>query len=402
MKIVLAYSGGLDTSIILKWLQEKYDAEVIAYCADIGQEEELSGLDEKAKKTGASKCYIEDLKEEFVNDCIFRAIKANAIYEDRYLLGTSLARPIIAKRQVEIALKENADAVAHGATGKGNDQVRFELTFKALAPHLKIIAPWRDWDFDSRESLIKYAEKHGIPVPVTKSKPYSMDRNLMHISYEGGILEDPYNEPNEDMFILTQSVDNAPNKPEYIEIDFVNGIPVALNGKKMKGLELVQKANELGRKHGIGRVDIVENRLVGIKSRGVYETPGITILMNAHQALETITVEKECYHFKQSVSLKYAELIYNGQWYHPLREALDSFIDAIQSTVNGTVRLKLYKGHADVVGRKADLSLYNPKLSTFERGEDYTQKDAEGFINLFGLPLKEFAVLKKKMNSKWK
>ena len=402
MKVVLAYSGGLDTSIILKWLQDKFDAEVIAYCADLGQEEELDGLEAKGLKTGASKVYIEDLRAEFVTDFIFKAVRANAIYEDRYLLGTSLARPLIAKKQVEIALKEGADAVSHGATGKGNDQVRFELTFKALAPQLKIIAPWRDWEFDSRESLIEYAEQKGIPIPVTKAKPYSMDRNLMHISYEGGILEDPFNEPTEDMFLLTNSIDNAPGTPEYLEVDFEKGTPVALNGKKTAPLALVQELNKLGRKHGIGRIDIVENRLVGIKSRGVYETPGITILMQAHQALETITMEKATYNYKQSVALKYAELIYNGQWYHPLREALDAFIDDTQQLVTGTVRLKLYKGHAAVVGRKSLFSLYNPGLATFERGTAYTQKDAEGFINLFGLPLKEYAVVKKQAGLKWK
>ncbi|HCL57477.1 MAG TPA: argininosuccinate synthase [Spirochaetia bacterium] len=396
MKVVLAYSGGLDTSIILKWLQDKFNAEVIAYCADVGQEEELDGLEEKALKTGAKKLYIEDLKDEFAKDYIYKAIKAGAIYEDRYLLGTSIARPIIAKKQAEIAIKENADAVAHGATGKGNDQVRFELTFKALAPHLQIIAPWRDWEFDSRESLIDYAKEKGIHVPVSKEKPYSMDRNLMHISYEGGILEDPYREPEENMFLLTNSIDKAPNQPEYVEIVFEKGEAVSLNGEKLSPYLLIKKANELGKKHGIGRVDIVENRLVGIKSRGVYETPGVTILMNAHQALETITLEKETYHYKQSVALKYAEMIYNGQWFHPLRIALDQFIDSTQEMVNGVVRIKLYKGHAAVVGRKSDNSLYNPQLATFEKGADYSQKDAEGFINLYGLPLKEYAMVRTK------
>jgi argininosuccinate synthase len=302
---------------------------------------------------------------------------------------------------VEIARKEGAHAVAHGATGKGNDQVRFELTFKALGPDLQIIAPWRDWEFDSRESLMEYAESQGIHIPVTKEKPYSMDRNLMHISYEGGILEDPYREPNEDMFILTNSIDEAPDKPEYIEIDFEQGLPTALNGKKLSPLEMVEKCNALAQKHGIGRIDIVENRLVGIKSRGVYETPGITILMSAHQALETITLEKETYHFKQQAALKYAQLVYNGQWFHPLRVALDQFMISTQELTNGTVRLKLYKGHAIVVGRKSDYSLYNPELATFEKEEAYSQKDAEGFINLFGLPLKEYAKVKKRTGKGW-
>ena len=401
MKVVLAYSGGLDTSIILKWLIDKFDAEVIAYCADIGQEEELDGLDEKAKKTGASKLYIEDLRDEFVKEYIFKCIKANAIYEDRYLLGTSIARPLIAKRQIEIALKEGADAVAHGATGKGNDQVRFELTFKALAPQLQIIAPWRDWEFDSRESLIEYAKKQGIEIPVTKEKPYSMDRNLMHLSYEGGILEDPYQEPQKDMFLLTKDIDDTPNKPEYLEIDFEKGIPVSLNGKNLEPLTLVEQCNVIAKKHGIGRIDIVENRLVGIKSRGVYETPGVTLLMQAHQALETITLEKETYHYKQNIALQYAQLVYNGQWFHPLREALDAFVDTTQEMVNGKVRLKLYKGHAIVVGRKSDFSLYNPQLATFDKGDDYSQKDAEGFINLFGLPLKEYSKLRKQIGKPW-
>ena len=394
MKIVLAYSGGLDTSIILKWLKDKYNAEVIAFCANIGQEEELTGIEEKAKKTGASKVYIEDLREEFVEDYVFKCLKADTIYEDRYLLGTSIARPLIAKRQVEIALKENADAVAHGATGKGNDQVRFELTFKALAPHLKIIAPWREWTFSSRQELIEYAKAQGIDVPVTKEKPYSMDRNLIHISYEGGILEDPYREPDEDMFRLTNPIDKTP-EAEYVEIEFEKGLPIKINGKKMKPLEIMQKANELGRKHGIGRIDIVENRLVGIKSRGVYETPGLTILMNAHQALETITMEKDTYHYKQRVALEYSELVYNGKWFHPLREALDAFIDKTQETVNGTVRLKLYRGHCIVVGRKSDNSLYNPRLSSFEEDGGYSQKDAEGFINIYGLSTREFGKIKK-------
>jgi argininosuccinate synthase len=387
-KVVLAYSGGLDTSVMIPWIKEKYGCEVIAMAADVGQGEELSGLREKGLGTGASKVYIEDLKREFVEDYLFKMIKAGAVYEGRYLLGTSIARPLIAKRQVEIAKKEGADAVAHGATGKGNDQVRFELTYKALAPDLKIIAPWREWDIKSRQEEIKYAKKLGIPVPVTKEKPYSSDRNLWHISFEGGILEDVWNEPKEDMFVLSVSPEKAPDKPTYIEVTFEKGVPVALDGKKMSGVELVSKLNEVGGKNGIGRIDIVENRLVGIKSRGVYETPGGTILMTAHKDLESITLERDTAHYKESVAIKYAEMIYYGQWFSPLKESLDKFIDETQRSVNGTVRIKLYKGNCMVVGRKSQNSLYDESLATFEEEQVYNQKDAEGFINLFGLPIK--------------
>lgn len=395
-KVVLAYSGGLDTSVIVKWLLENYKCEVVCFAADVGQEEELDGLDEKAKKTGASKCYIEDLQEEFARDYVFKAIKANAIYEDRYLLGTSLARPVIAKKQVEIALKEGADAVCHGATGKGNDQVRFEMTFKALAPNLKIIAPWREWDLHSRSLLYDYADKNGIPVPGSKKKPYSMDRNLMHISYEGGILEDPYNEADEEMFILTKSAENAPDKPEYIEIDFEEGIPVAINGERLSAANLMKKLNKIAGNHGVGRVDIVENRLVGIKSRGVYETPAGTVLLAAHRDLESICLDKDTQHLKDSLAAEYARLIYYGLWFARKREAMDALIDETQRFVTGTVKVKLYKGHAMVVGRKSKYSLYSENIASFEKSELYDQTDATGFLNLFGLQTKVEALLRKK------
>lgn len=396
-KVVLAYSGGLDTSIIIPWLKENYGCEVIAYAADVGQGEELDPLNEKAIKTGASKIYIEDLKAEFVKDFIFPMLKAGAIYEGKYLMGTSVARPVIAKRQVEIAIKEGADAVAHGATGKGNDQVRFELTFKALKPDLKIIAPWREWDIKSREEEIDYAAKRGIPVPVTKEKPYSMDRNLWHISYEGGILEDPWNEYNDDMFIYTVSPEKAPDKAEIITIDFEQGVPVAINGQGYDPVALIFKLNEIGGKHGVGRVDIVENRLVGMKSRGVYETPGGTILYEAHHALETITLDRDTLHYKQMLAGRYAELVYNGQWFTPLKKALDAFVDETQKRVTGSVKVKLYKGNVQTVGRKSPFSLYQEKLATFGADEVYNQKDAEGFINLFGLPLKVQAGLEQSL-----
>ena len=387
-KVVLAYSGGLDTSVMIPWLKDKYGCEVVAMAADLGQAEELEGLKEKGIKTGASKVYIEDLKKEFVENYLFKMIKAGAVYEGRYLLGTSIARPLIAKRQVEIAKKEGADAVAHGATGKGNDQVRFELTYKALAPELKIIAPWREWEIKSRAEEMEYAKKRGISVPTTKEKPYSSDRNLWHISFEGGILEEIWNEPKEDMFVLSVSPEKAPDKPTYIEVTFEVGVPVAIDGKRMDGVSLVSKLNEIGGANGIGRVDIVENRLVGIKSRGVYETPGGTILMTAHKDIESITLERDTAHYKEQVAIKYAELIYYGQWFSPLKASLDKFIDETQVSVNGTVRLKLYKGNCMVVGRKSPNSLYDASLATFEKEEVYNQKDAEGFINLFGLPIK--------------
>ncbi|EKJ87792.1 argininosuccinate synthase [Leptospira meyeri] len=394
-KIVLAYSGGLDTSVILAWLKDTYGCEVIAFCADVGQKEELTGLEEKGKNTGASKVYIQDLRLEFARDFIFPAIRGNAIYEMRYLLGTSLARPLIAKAMAEVATKEGADAFSHGATGKGNDQVRFELTFKALSPNLQIIAPWRTWDFGGRADLIEYAKKKGIPVPVTAAKPYSMDRNLMHLSFEGGILEDPYNEPKEDMFILTVSPEKAPDKPTYLELDFENGDCVAIDGKKMNPLEVMETLNDLGGKNGVGRVDIVENRLVGIKSRGVYETPGGTILHIAHRDLESITLDRDTQHKKDELSQEFARYIYNGQWYSNQMNALRAYMDYTQKYVNGTVRIKLYKGSCTVVGRKSNKSLYNAGLSTFEKEELYNQYDAEGFINLYGLPMKEWARVNK-------
>jgi len=387
-KVVLAYSGGLDTSVILRWLIETYQCEVIAFSADIGQGEELSGLEEKALRTGASKVRIEDLKEEFVRDFVFPMFRANAIYENQYLLGTSIARPLIAKKQVEIAHEEGADAVSHGATGKGNDQVRFELTYMALDPSLTIIAPWREWNFKSRTALIEFAKKHGIPVPVTKEKPYSSDRNLLHISYEGGILEDPWAEPPEDMFVLTVSPEKASDKPEIIEIDFERGDPVAVNGQRMSPAQLLHHLNELGGKHGIGRVDIVENRFVGMKSRGVYETPGGTILRVAHQAIESITMDREVMHIRNSLIPEYSRLIYYGFWFSPERQLLQRLMDAAQENVWGIVRLKLYKGNVIVLGRKSDRSLYRPSLATFEEDTEYQQSDATGFIHLQGLRLK--------------
>jgi argininosuccinate synthase len=387
-KVVLAYSGGLDTSVILRWLIETYGCEVIAYCADLGQEEELAGVREKAKKTGASKVYIDDLREEFVKDYVFTMLRANAVYEGTYLLGTSIARPLIAKRQIEIAVQEKADAVAHGATGKGNDQVRFELTYYALKPDVKVIAPWRIWDLDSRAKLIDYASRHGIAVPVTKAKPYSMDRNLFHISYEGGILEDPWSEPPAEMFVWTRAPEQAPDKPEYVEIEYSRGDPVAVNGKKLSPAKLLHELNRLGGRHGVGRVDAVENRYVGMKSRGVYETPGGTLLHAAHRALESITMDREVMRLRDSLVPRYAEMIYYGYWFSPEREVLQQTIDATQGNVTGYARLKLYKGSAHVAGRKSEMSLYDPKISTFEEGEGYDQADAEGFIRLNALRLR--------------
>jgi argininosuccinate synthase len=387
-KVVLAYSGGLDTSVILRWLIETYECEVVAYCADLGQEEELEGVREKAIKTGASKVYIDDLREPFVKDYVFPMLRANAVYEGSYLLGTSIARPLIAKRQIEIAVEENADAVSHGATGKGNDQVRFELTYYALKPDVKVIAPWRTWDLDSRGKLIDYAARHGIAVPVTKAKPYSMDRNLFHISYEGGILEDPWSEPPADMFVWTRSPEQAPDKPEYIEIEYVKGDPVAVNGKKLSPANLLAELNRIGGAHGIGRADVVENRYVGMKSRGVYETPGGTLLHAAHRALESITVDREVLRLRDSLVPRYAEMIYYGYWFAPEREVLQQTIDAAQVNVTGRARLKLYKGAVHVAGRKSDVSLYDPNIATFEEGTGYNQADAEGFIRLNALRLR--------------
>ena len=395
-KIVLAYSGGLDTTVIIPWLKENYDCEVIAMAADVGQGEELEPLKEKAIKTGASKIYIEDLKDEFVRDFIFPTLKAGAVYEGKYLLGTSFARPVIAKRLVEVAEKEGAGAICHGATGKGNDQVRFELTVKALKPELKIIAPWRIWDLKSREDEIAYLEKRGIPLPIAKKRPYSMDRNLWHLSHEGADLEDPANEPKDDLLLICKTPEKAPDKAEYVELGFEKGVPVSLNGKKMGGVELINKLNEIGAKHGIGVVDLVENRLVGMKSRGVYETPAGTILYEAHRVLESLTLDRATSHYKELVAVRFAELVYDGCWYTPLREALSAFVDETQKTVTGTVRLKLYKGNVKSAGANSPCSLYDINIATFGKDMVYNQKDAEGFINLFGLPLKVRALMNKK------
>jgi len=387
-KVVLAYSGGLDTSVILKWLVETYNCEVVAFSADIGQAEELSGIEEKAVKTGASKVYIDDLTEDFVSNYVFPAFRANVIYEGQYLLGTSLARPIIARRQMEIAGIEGADAVSHGATGKGNDQVRFELAYYAMDPHITVIAPWREWDLNSRTALMAFAEKHGIPVTSTKEKPYSTDRNILHISYEGGILEDPWNAPPEDMYTLTVSPENAPDAAETIEIDFAGGDPVAVNGKSLSPARLLAELNRLGGKHGIGRCDIVENRFIGMKSRGVYETPGGTILRLAHMNMESITMDREVMHLRDSLMPRYAELIYNGFWFSPERELMQTMIDQTQANVSGTVRLALYKGACRVTGRRSERSLYSEAFATFEDDSVFQQKDAEGFIRLNALRLR--------------
>ncbi len=387
-KIVLAYSGGLDTSIVIKWLIETYNAEVIAFCANLGQGEDLSAIKEKAIKTGASKAYVEDLRNEFVKDYIFPMLRANAVYEGAYMLGTSIARPLIAKKQIDIAIKENADAVAHGATGKGNDQVRFELTYYALKPDIKVISPWREWSFDSRQSLIDYAEKHGIPVPATKEKPYSTDRNIFHISYEGGVLEDPWAEPPFDMYTMIVSPEKAQDKHIYVDIHYEKGNPAGLNEEFLSPVDLFEKLNKIAGENGIGRIDIVENRYVGIKSRGVYETPAGTVLHIAHRALESITLDREVLHLRDSLIPKYAELIYYGYWFSPEREMLQTTMDSIQKDVIGTVRLKLYKGNCIVVGRKSPKSLYHPELATFEAEKIYNQKDAEGFIKLNALRLK--------------
>jgi argininosuccinate synthase len=387
-KIVLAYSGGLDTSVMLRWLKDKYRCEVVCYCADVGQGAEMDGLDEKAKATGASKLYIEDLREEFVRDYVWTAVKANAVYEGVYLMGTSLARPVIAKRQIEIAREENADAVAHGATGKGNDQVRFELTYYALQPDIEVIAPWREWEFGGRTDLIAYAEAHGIPVTATINKPYSTDRNLMHVSYEGGILEDPWAEPPENIFQMTRSPESAKPEAEYVEIGFEKGEPVSLDGERLDPVALLTKLNELGGEHGIGRVDLVENRFVGMKSRGVYETPGVTILQTAHRALESITMDREVMHLRDSLGVKFAENVYYGFWFAPEFDLMRKMIDETQRTVTGDVRLKLYRGNVSVVGRRSPLSLYDERIATFEADTVYNQRDAEGFIKLNALRLR--------------
>ena len=387
-KIVVAYSGGLDTSVIITWLKDVYHCEVIAFTADVGQGEELEPLRDKAIKTGASKIYIDDLREEFVKDFVFPMLRANAVYEGRYLLGTSIARPLIAKRQIEIALQENADAVCHGATGKGNDQVRFELTYFAFKPDVKIVAPWREWDMKGREELIAYAEKHKIPVTATKSKPYSTDRNLLHISYEGGVLEDPWMESTSDMYTMAVPIEKAPDKAEYVEVEYNTGNPVAINGKKLSPAALLAEANRIAGAHGIGRVDLVENRYVGMKSRGVYETPGGALLHAAHRAVESLTMDREVMHLRDSLVPRYAELVYYGYWFAPERTMLQTAIDDSQKNVTGTARLKLYKGNCDTVGRKSPVSLYNPALATFEAETVYNQKDAEGFIRLNALRLR--------------
>jgi len=387
-KVVLAYSGGLDTSVIIRWLIEKYNCEVIAFIADLGQNEDLGAIEQKAIKTGAGKAVVEDVREEFVRDYIFPALKANAIYEGMYLMGTSLARPLIARKQIEVALREGADAVAHGATGKGNDQVRFELTYASLEPSIKVVAPWREWEFSSRSELVEYAGKHGIPVPVTKEKPYSCDANLFHISYEGGVLEDPWAAYSDDMFTLTVSPEKAPDSPQFLEIDFVRGTPARVNGQSMSPAQLLTELNRLGGANGIGRIDMVENRYIGIKSRGVYETPGGTILHVAHRAVESITMDREVMHLRDSLVSRYAELVYYGYWFSPEMRMIQSAIDTSQENVTGTARVKLYKGNCTVAGRRSSVSLYRPEIATFEKGASFNPKDAEGFIKINAMRLK--------------
>lgn len=396
-KIVLAYSGGLDTSIIIPWLRENYGYEVIAFCADLGQGEELDPVREKAVKSGASKIYVEDLRDEFMREYVLPVMQAGAIYEKKYLLGTSFARPLIAKYLVKVAEIEGAEAVCHGATGKGNDQVRFELTVKALNPDLKIVAPWREWDIRSREDAIDYAKAHGVDVPVSKEKIYSRDRNLWHISHEGGNLEDPANEPKDDVYVLTVPPEQAPDQPTYVEIGFDQGIPVSINGQAYTPVELLTILNETGGANGVGIVSLVENRLVGMKSRGVYETPGGTILYRAHEELERLTLDRRTLQFKEQMASKYAELVYDGNWFCKLRYAMDAFVEETQKTVTGSVKVKLYKGNCDAVASKSPYSLYNAELATFSKDDIYSHKDAEGFINLFGLPLKVQALLDRKV-----
>ncbi|MDB5107776.1 MAG: argininosuccinate synthase [Candidatus Binatus sp.] len=392
-KLVLAYSGGLDTSVMLRWIKDEFRCEVIAYCADVGQAEETDGLEAKALSTGASKFHLVDLREEFARDFVFPMLRANAIYEGYYLLGTSIARPAIAKHQVEIARAEGADAVAHGSTGKGNDQVRYELAFARLAPDLRIIAPWRrsDWPFQGRSDMLAYAHEKKIPVPVTGEKPYSMDRNLVHVSYEGGILEDPWREPYNDMFRLTVSPEDAPDQPEYVEIEYANGNPIALNGERLSPAAIIERANQIAGRHGIGRVDLVENRYVGIKSRGVYETPGVTILFHGHRAVEQLTLDREVMHLRDSLIPRYAEMVYYGYWFAPEREALQALVDDTQKNVNGVARLKMFKGGVWIAGRKSPNSLYDSKIASFEEAGGYQQSDAEGFIRLAGVRLRALA-----------
>ena len=390
-KIVLAYSGGLDTSVIIKWLKEKYGCEIIAFAADVGQGQELDPVREKALATGASKVYIEDLREEFVKDYVFPMLRSNAFYEHNYLLGTSISRPLIAKEQMRIAKKEGADGVSHGSTGKGNDQVRFELAYHTLNPEIIIVAPWREWDLNSRTALIDYAVAHGIPVPVTKAKPYSMDRNMFHISYEGGVLEDPWEGPDDDMFLLSASPEKAPDKPTIIEIQYEAGNPIAVNGEKLSPAKLLERLNQYGGENGIGRIDIVENRFVGMKSRGIYETPGGTILHQAHRAIESITLDREVTFLRDSLIPSYARMIYNGFWFSPERKLIQQTVDQSQIHVTGEVRLKLYKGNCTVMGRKAEKSLYNQNIASFEDNHGYSQNDADGFIKLNALRLKLYA-----------
>jgi len=394
-KVILAYSGGLDTSIILKWLIETYRCEVVAFSADLGQDEELDGIEKKALATGAIKARIEDLRDEFASEFVFPAFRANAIYEGQYLLGTSIARPLIAKRQIGIAEEEGADAVSHGATGKGNDQVRFELAYMALKPDIKVIAPWREWDMKSRSELIAFAQKHGIPVPVTRAKPYSCDRNMLHVSYEGGILEDPWTAPDPEMFIMTVDPQNAPDEPEIIEVDYENGDPVAVDGRRMSPAGLLQYLNKIGGKHGIGRVDLVENRFIGMKSRGVYETPGGAIMRVAHRAVESITMDREVMHLRDSLVPEYSRLIYNGFWYSPEMRYLQNMMDLAQGNVWGTARLKLYKGSCQAIGRRSERSLYQPGFATFEEDDVYRQDEASGFIRLLGLRLRIETLVRK-------
>ncbi len=393
-KVVLAYSGGLDTSVIVPWLKNNYgDCDVICFTADVGQEEELNGLEEKAIASGASKLVIADLREEFLKDYVFPTMQAGAVYERDYLLGTSIARPLMAKKMVEIAESEGADAISHGCTGKGNDQVRFELTVMALNPKLKVIAPWREWEIRSREDAIRYANKYNIPLAQTEKDIYSRDRNIMHLSHEGGMLEDPWNEPEDSMFQLSVSPEDAPEEAEYVEIGFEQGNPVSLNGEKLSAVEMFMRLNKIAGAHGIGRVDIVENRLVGMKSRGVYETPAGTVIFRAHQALESICLDKYTMHYKDFVAVKYAELVYNGMWFMQLREALDAFVKVTQQSVSGTVRLKLYKGNIIIAGRRSPFSLYREDYASFGEEDVYNQRDAHGFIQLFGLPLKVESLL---------
>ena len=395
-KVVLAYSGGLDTSVIITWLKEHYNnCEVIAACADLGQGDELEPVHDKALKTGASKCYIMDLKEEFISDYVWPTVKAGAVYEKKYLLGTSFARPLIAKKLVEIAEKEGADAIAHGATGKGNDQVRFELSVKALAPQLAIIAPWREWELRSRDQEIDYAAAHNIPIPVSHDHDYSMDRNMWHLSHEGSDLEDPWNAPKDELFIVTNIPEKAPDKPEYVELEYVEGVPVSVNGEKLSPAKLVEKLNEIGIRNAVGITDMVEDRLVGMKSRGVYENPAGAIIYYGHNDLENLCLDRATQSFKQQVSIRYSELVYDGMWFSPLREALDAFVNETQKTVTGTVRMKLYKGNIYSAGVKSPYSLYSQEYVTFGEDEVYNQADATGFINLFGLPLKVRALMKK-------